>query len=68
MVDPEFLKEFQKKLEKKLAENEISVVQYWHERLGRLVDMKPDGIASLQLEIRKIYDMMETRITTLKKG
>ena len=68
MVDPEFLKEFQKKVEKKIKENEISTVQYWHERLGKLVSMKPDGIASLQLEIRKIYDMMENRIKTLKKG
>ncbi len=67
MVDPEFLKEFQKKVEKKVRENEISVVQYWHERLSRLVSMKPDGIASIQLEIRKVYDMMENRIKTLKK-
>ena len=68
MVDPEFLREFQKKVEKKIRENEISVVQYWHERLGKVVSMKPDGIASLQIEIRKIYDMMENRIKTIKKG
>ena len=68
MADSEFLREFQKKVEIKIRENEISVVQYWHERLGRLVSMKPDGIASLQLEIRKVYNMMETRIKTLKKG
>jgi len=30
--------------------------------------MKPDGIASLQLEIKKVYDMMENRIKILKKG
>ena len=68
MADSEFLREFQKKVGNKIRENEISVVQYWHERLGRLVSMKPDGIASLQLEIKKIYDMMENRIKTLKKG
>ncbi|MBW2675176.1 MAG: hypothetical protein JRD89_17500 [Deltaproteobacteria bacterium] len=68
MTDHEFLRDFQGKVEKKLKENEISVVQYWHERLGRVVSMKPDGIAPLQLEIKKVYDMMETRIKTLKKG
>jgi len=68
MSDREFLKNFQEKVEKKLKEHEISVVQYWHERLGRVVSMKPDGIASLQLEIKKIHDMMENRIKTLKKG
>ncbi|MDO9515688.1 MAG: hypothetical protein Q7J01_06270 [Syntrophales bacterium] len=68
MTDQQFLRDFQEKVEKKLRENEISVIQYWHERLGRVVSMKPDGIASLQLEIKKIYDMMENRIKALKKG
>lgn len=68
MTDREFLRGFQEKVDKKLRENEISVIQYWHERLGRVVSMKPDGIASLQLEIKKVYDMMENRIKTLKKG
>ena len=68
MTNQEFLRDFQEKVEKKLRENEIAVVQYWRERLGRAVSMKPDGIASLQMEIKRIYDMMEKRIQTLKKG
>lgn len=68
MTNQEFLRDFQEKVEKKLQENEIAVVQYWRERLGRAVSMKPDGIASLQMEIKRIYDMMEKRIQTLKKG
>lgn len=68
MTDREFLRGFQEKVDKKLRENEISVVEYWHERLGRVVSMRPDGIASLQIEIKKVYDMMENRIKTLKKG
>ena len=68
MTNQEFLRDFQEKVEKKLRENEIAVIQYWRERLGRAVSMKPDGIASLQMEIKRIYDMMEKRIQTLKKG
>ncbi len=68
MTEQEFLRDFQQKVEKKLRENEISVLQYWHERMGRVVSMKPDGIASLQMEITKVRDMMENRIKTLKKG
>ena len=30
--------------------------------------MKPEGIASLQLQIKKITDMMENRIKIVKKG
>ncbi|MBN2396981.1 MAG: hypothetical protein JXI32_01245 [Deltaproteobacteria bacterium] len=68
MTDREFLRDFQEKVEKRLREHEISVIQYWLERLGRVASMKPEGIASLQLEIQKIRDMMENRIKTLKKG
>jgi len=64
----EFLKEYQKRFEKKLCENEITVVKYWKERLDKLVAMKPDGIGSLQLEMKKLSQMMNTRIETLKKG
>ena len=66
-IDSAFLKEYQKKLERKMRENEMQVVQYWKDRLGKVISMKPEGIASLQLEIRKIFDMMGNRIGMLKK-
>jgi len=66
--DSQLIQEFQKRLDKKVRENEISVVQYWKERLDRLVAMKPEGIAPLKVEMKKLSDMMETRIVTLKKG
>lgn len=62
-----FLREYQKKVESKMKEKEISVIQYWKDRLGNLISMKPEGIASLQLEMKKLSDMMENRIKTLKK-
>ncbi len=67
-MDSELIKEFQKRLEKKVRENEITVVQYWKERLDRLVAMKPEGIAPLKVEMKKLSDMMDTRIMTMKKG
>ena len=65
--DTMFLREYQKKVEQKIKENEISVIQYWKDRLDKLVSMKPEGIASLQLEMKKLSDMMENRTRTLKK-
>lgn len=62
-----FLREYQKKVEAKMKEKEISVIQYWKDRLGNIISMKPEGIASLQLEMKKLSDMMENRIKTLKK-
>ncbi len=63
-----FLKEVQAKFEKKVRENEISLLEYWKEQLDRIVAMKPEGIASLQLQIKKTSEMMGNRIRTLKKG
>jgi len=65
--DAAFLREVQKKIDEKLRENEISVLEYWRERLQKLSAMRPDGIASLQIEIRKLSDMMDNRIKTLKR-
>jgi hypothetical protein len=65
--DKAFLREFQKRFEKKVQENEISTIQYWKERLDKLIAMKPEGISSLQLEMKKLSTMMKNRIESLKK-
>jgi len=66
--DQAFIKEMQTRFEKKIKENEISLLEYWKSHLDKLLTMKPEGIASLQLHIKKITDMMENRIKILKKG
>ncbi len=66
--DEDFLKGVQRKFEEKIRENEISVLEYWKERLDRLTVMKPEGIASLQLEIKKLSGMMGNRIVALKRS
>ncbi|OPY04925.1 MAG: hypothetical protein A4E67_02167 [Syntrophaceae bacterium PtaB.Bin038] len=66
--DAEFLRELQRKFEQKLREHEIDVIEYWKERLDRIYAMRPEGIASLQLEIRKLSETMANRIKTLKNG
>ncbi len=64
--DQELMREIQKKFEKKVRENEISVLEYWKEKLDRLAVMKPEGIASLQLEIKKVTSLMANRVKALK--
>jgi len=63
-----FQKELQAKIEKKLRENEITLLEYWRAHLDRIIAMRPEGIASLQLQVKKISDMMENRIKMLKRG
>jgi len=63
-----FLKEVQARFDKKVRENEISVIEYWKEQVDRILAMKPEGIASLQLQIKKTSEMMANRIKILKKA
>ncbi len=65
--DPEFLKNLQKQVDKKLKEQEISFLEYWKQHLDRIAALRPEGIAALQLEIRKISEMMANRVKILKK-
>ncbi|MDD5475296.1 MAG: hypothetical protein PHU03_02140 [Syntrophales bacterium] len=65
--DTAFVKDIQARMEKKIRENEIETIEHWKERLERVAAMKPEGIASLQLEIKRISSMMENRISILKK-
>ncbi len=65
--NPAFIKEFQARFDKKVKENEISILEHWKSHLDKVLAMKPEGVASLQLQIKRISDMMETRIKTLKK-
>jgi len=62
-----FMKEVQTRFDRKLKDNEIEMLEIWKEQLDKLVAMKPDGIASLQLHIKKISDMMANRVKILKR-
>ena len=62
-----FMKEVQSRFERKLKDNEITMLEQWKEQLDKLAVMKPEGIAALQLHIRKISDMMGNRIKMLKR-
>jgi len=63
-----FIKEFQARFDKKIKENEISILEYWKSQIDKVLSLKPEGVASLQLQIKKISDMMDNRIKVIKKG
>ena len=63
-----FIKEYQERFEKKLKENEIALLVHWKDQLEKIENLRPDSIASLHLQIRKVSEMMGNRIKLLKKG
>ena len=46
----------------------MEVVAHWQGQLGKILAMKPEGVAALQMQIKKIHDMMGNRIQVLKRG
>jgi hypothetical protein len=63
-----FIKEYQERFEKKIRENEISSLEHWKEQLDKVTAMRHDSVASIQLQVTKISEMMANRIKVLKKG
>ena len=63
-----FIKEYQDRFEKKLKENEIELLEHWKSQIDKIENSRPDSIASLMLQIRKMSEMMGNRIKILKKG
>ena len=62
-----FLRQYQERFEKKLRDKEIELLEHWREQLLRVLGRPPEGVAALQLQIRKIADMMGNRIKLLKR-
>ncbi len=61
------LKEIQTRFDRKMKESEIALLEYWKEQVDRVALMKPEGIAALQQQIKKISEMMANRIRMLKR-
>ena len=61
------LKEIQTRFDRKLKESEIAILEYWKEQVDRVAVMRPEGIAALQMQVRKISEMMANRIRILKR-
>lgn len=62
------MKEIQVRFEKKMRESEIENMEFWKGQVDRILAMKPEGVAPLQLQIKKLSEMMANRIAMLKKG
>ena len=63
-----FIKEYQERFEKKIRENEIDLLEHWKAQLEKIEASRPDSIASLQVQIKKMSEMMGNRVKVLKKG
>jgi hypothetical protein len=61
------MKEIQVRLDRKIKENEIEFLEYWKEQVDQVAALKPEGVAALQMRVRRISEMMANRIRTLKR-
>jgi hypothetical protein len=63
-----FIKEYQERFEKKVRENEITLLEHWKAQLDKVIAMRQESAASMQVQVTKISEMMANRIKVLKKG
>ncbi len=46
----------------------MALLEHWKAQLDKIESSRPDSIASLQIQIRKLSEMMANRVKVLKKG
>jgi hypothetical protein len=61
------MKEIQTRFDRKLKDEEITLLEYWKEQVDRVALMKPEGVAALQMQVKKISEMMTNRLRILKR-
>ncbi len=61
-------KEFQAQFARKVQEKELECLEYWKEQVDKLLLLKPEGVAALQQQIKRVSTMMGNRISTLKRS
>lgn len=63
-----FIKEYQERFEKKIKDNEIEFLEHWKGQIEKIENSRPDSIASLLSQLKKVSEMMSNRVKALKKG
>lgn len=67
-MDKAFMEQMKKKVEKELAEREVSVIAFWQEEIEKLLQKKSDSLSSLQVDLKNLTARMQNRVRTLKKS
>ncbi len=67
-MDKAFIEQMKKKIEKELAEREISVVEFWKEEIENLLNKKSESLSSVQVDMKNLTTRMQNRVKTLKRS
>jgi hypothetical protein len=67
-MDPNLVKQLQKKVEEELRQREVGLLEFWLYELKTLEGKGHRDLASLQTGIRNLVSRMETRLKVLKGG
>jgi hypothetical protein len=67
-MDKAFLEQMRKKVEKELAEREITAVEFWKEEIEKLLHKKTESLSALQQDLRNLSSRMENRLNVIKKS
>ena len=57
-----------KKVEKELADREISVVEFWKAEIEKLFRKKTESLSALQQDLRNLSSRMGKRLNVIKRS
>jgi hypothetical protein len=67
-MDPNLVKQLQKKVEEELRQREVTIVEFWLNEFKALEAKRHRDLASLLTDLKTLGRRMETRLKVLKEG
>ncbi|MBM4284869.1 MAG: hypothetical protein FJ128_06425 [Deltaproteobacteria bacterium] len=67
-MDPNLLKQLQKKVEEELRLREVGLLEFWVNEVKALEAKRHRDLAGLQTDLKTLVGRMETRLRLLKGG
>lgn len=67
-MDKALIEQMKKKVEKELAEREISVVEFWKAEIEKLFRKKPESLSALQQDLSKLIARMDNRLNIINRS
>ncbi|MCF8054686.1 MAG: hypothetical protein K9K75_05665 [Deltaproteobacteria bacterium] len=67
MSQEALLKAIKTKYEAKMLQEEHDSLMHWRAQLDKILKSKPEGIASILIQVKNVSEMMGNRMQILKK-
>jgi hypothetical protein len=64
----EWIKGVKKKIDEEMLKRETDTILYWKGELEKLLNKRPESLATLQIEIQNFVQRMQNRLKVIKNS